>query len=533
MNDTGKCQLKSAVRCIAKNVQSIVLFVSGVAIPIGLSLLRFIPWPAQLISKFNAYIIYPPAFGSRHNIPIAGIANVPTRGQALFIAYLIAINVILSFVGIRTISPNAWYGSTREEYESYITNRAGVLSFANLPLLILYASRNNVLLWLTNWSHSTFLLLHRYVAWICTIQAVIHSAIYLKVYVASGSHASESKLPYWIWGAIATLAMSILLPTSSLPLRKKMYEIFLVWHVVLSVLVVVGCYLHIYYRFVHQWGYEVWIFVAFAVWGFERTMRVLRVARNGVRTATITTIDKDYIRVDVEGVSGNGHAYLYFPTLTWRIWENHPFSVASTVLPAPRSRQLSSDKEGSAIDVEKNGAHRSSVAKDSLETSSQGSDHKSPTKIGLTFLLRVRGGLTNQMKTNTSLPVLVESPYGSHEDLSAHSLLIGIAGGVGITAVVPFLCSHPGRSKLFWGARTHGIINEMESTLAGVDKDIFVGKRMNVFDVLEQELSGTSENAVVVVSGPPGMADEVRMAVSKLGKRGKASIRLVEEAFSW
>jgi hypothetical protein len=110
--------------------------------------------------------------------------------------------------------------------------------------------------------------------------------------------------------------MSILLPTSILPLRKRLYELFLVWHIVVSILVVAGCYLHILYRFDRQWGCEVWILVAFAVWGFSRTMRLARLARNGLRTATVIVIDDDYIRVDVEGVSGNGHAYLYFPTLT-------------------------------------------------------------------------------------------------------------------------------------------------------------------------------------------------------------------------
>ncbi|KAF2435456.1 ferric reductase like transmembrane component [Tothia fuscella] len=513
----------------------IVLLVTGAAIPIALSLLRFVPWPAHMITKFNALFIYPPAFGSRHNSPIAGMANMPTRGQALFIGYLILINIVLTFANIGTVTPNAWYDTTKAQYSSYISNRTGVLSFANIPLLILYASRNNVLLWVTNWSHSTFLLLHRWVAWICTIQAVVHSILYLQDRVALGTHTAEAKTPYWIWGIVATLGMCILLPTSILPLRKKFYELFLVWHVVVSVLVVAGCYLHIIYRFEHQWGYEAWIFAAFAVWGFERIMRVLRVARNGVRTATITKIDEEYIRVDVPGVSGDGHAYLYFPTLTWRVWENHPFSVASTVLQAPRSSPSSVHKEDLSLDVEKNGIHRSSMSKvsDLADSNSERSAQRQPTKVGLTFLLRVQGGLTNQLKSRATIPVLVESGYGTHEDLSSNSLLIGIAGGVGITAVLPVLHSHPGRTKLFWGARTHGIIDEMQSTLAGVDKETFVGNRMNVYDVLAQELTGSSENVVVVSSGPSGMADEVRMAVCKLGKKSKGSITLVEEAFSW
>lgn len=40
----------------------------------------------------------------------------------------------------------------------------GVMSYALAPPTVLFARRNNVLLWLTNWSHATFLLLYRWMA---------------------------------------------------------------------------------------------------------------------------------------------------------------------------------------------------------------------------------------------------------------------------------------------------------------------------------------------------------------------------------
>ena len=261
---------------------------------------------------------------------------MPTRGQAFFILYLIAINVVLSAAGFQSREPNTWYPSSSGgdgEIVTYLTNRLGVLSFANIPLVFLYAGRNNVLLWLTNWSHGTFLLLHRWVAWIATLQAALHSAIYLEIYVHTGKHAAESQLPYWVWGVVATLCMAILLPSSILPIRESLYELFLAWHVLLSIFVLAGCYWHILARFETQWGYENWIYTAIAIWGFERTMRLARLVRNGIKTARVAVIDDDYVRVDIEHVSGSGHAYLYFPTLAWRVWENHPFSVASAVLP--------------------------------------------------------------------------------------------------------------------------------------------------------------------------------------------------------
>lgn len=426
------------------------------------------------------------------------------------------------------MQPNSWYptaAGSDGEIVSYLTNRFGVLSFANIPLVFLYAGRNNILLWLTNWSHGTFLLLHRWVAWIAALQAILHSAIYLEIYVHDGTHASESKLPYWVWGVVATLCLSVLLPSSILPIRNSVYEFFLAWHVLLSIFVLVGCYWHILERFQRQWGYENWIYTAIAIWGFERAMRLARLARNGVKTARVTVIDEDYVRVNIENVSGSGHAYLYFPTVTWRVWENHPFSVSSAVLP-PTDRPVTLKPNA---DVEKHGGSAEGSDSDSAER-----QYQSHAKIGLTFLLRTKTGVTAQLAQHATLPVLVESSYGPHEDLSEHSVLICIAGGVGITACVPYLRAHPGATKLFWGARSQGIVDDMGPSLSGVEQEIYIGKRMNIADVLHKELSDSATNTVVLVSGPSEMADEARCVISELGRQKKGiKVKLVEEAFSW
>ena len=254
-------------------------------------------------------------------------------------------------------------------------------------------------------------------------------------------------------------------------------------------------------------------------------MRLARLARNGVKTAQVTVIDEDYVRVDIEDVSGSGHAYLYFPTLTWRVWENHPFSVASTIVPPiDRPGALKHD-----VDVEKHGN-----STDGSDSEARGRRYQARAKIGLTFLLRTKAGVTGQLRKHATLPVLVEAAYGPHEDLSEHSLLICIAGGVGVTACLPFLCAHPGATKLFWGARSQNIVDAMAPSLGGVEQEIYIGERMSIGNILHKELSDTATSAVVLVSGPSEMADEARCVVSELGRRkGAMKVKLVEEAFSW
>lgn len=154
----------------------------------------------------------------------------------------------------------------------------------------------------------------------------------------------------------------------------------------------------------------------------------------------------------------------------------------------------------------------------------------------MTFLLRGRGGLTSVLRRFSRIPVLVESSYGQHQDLSEYPTLICVVGGVGITTVLPLLRAHPGRSKLLWGVRTNGLVDAMAQELADVDKEVFIGKRMNVRDELDKEIhfAGTGQNSVVMVSGPESMADDVRNAVCAIVKRGKkVSVKLVEESFSW
>jgi NAD(P)H-flavin reductase len=433
------------------------------------------------------------------------------------------------------------YMSKADIVSNSIANRTGVLSPTNMALVILFAGRNNILLWLTNWSHSTFLLLHRWIAVICVIQACLHSAMYLQSYLAMGEHASESKVPYWIWGIVSTLALCILLPASILQLRKKMYELFLALHIVLAFFAVLGYYYHISLRFGWQWGYEKWTYVAFAFWAFDRLLRVLRIARNGLQTARVTVIDEDYIRLDVPAVVASGQAYLYFPTITWRFWENHPFSIAGNLAVEPSKGNVTSGHEKGGFQVSQEGSF-SGESKTASSSNSSRLRHGS----GLSFVIRTHTGVTKQLRMRKTVPVLVESSYGdsmlfNQEDtLNAHPSLVCIAGGVGITAVAPILAKHLGPKKLYWGVRTPGLIEALQDiwdddAYAGVDRHVTIGDRMDLQDILRREITSDDWLGVtVVVSGPATMADEVRVTVANLTKSEKtAVVSFVEESYTW
>ncbi len=487
---------------------------------------------------------------------------MPTRGQALFVAYIWIINIILSAVGFELTSPNSWYETTTDQLLAYVANRVGVLSFINLAITVLYSSRNNVLLFLTSWSHSTFLLVHRWIAVICMLQACLHSVIYVRIYRQMGSdmYAEERKLDYWIWGIIATLCFVVLMPLSLLPIRQRFYEIFLGLHILFSVLGAIGCMLHIYYRYEWQWGYQVWVWITFAIFIFERFLaRPWRLARNGIKTAFVSIIDDDYLKVDIPGVEAHGQAYLYFPTLTWRIWENHPFSIA-----AVSGAQLSpaSTTSNTILKSDTPPSDRSSADKQITSTKTY---LEIPRAAGITIYIRRRDGVTEKMvqhaKTGHGTMVLVESSYGPEQmsiipsPISQPSIeypnLICIAGGVGVTAVLPFLNRSDGflrplgKTKLFWGVRTEPLVASVEHMLGQegtrhdgrarwgkVDVQVSIGERFDIKALLENESRSATGGTTVLVCGPPGMADEVRLAVTGLARHGTI-MRMAEESFSW
>ncbi|CAK1363296.1 unnamed protein product [Cercospora beticola] len=528
----------------------LILLTTGAAIPIALSLLRFVPFPKTFVSRFNAVLIDPPVFGTKHSVAWLNTFIAPTRGQAFFIAYLWTINIVLCSVGYHTRRPNSWFATEAQEIATYISYRTGILSFANVALLVLYAGRNNVLLWVTNWSHSTFLLLHRWIAFICALQACVHSAILLQIYVNQPDYdyMSESKKPYWVWGIVATLGLVVLLPTSIHPIRRKVYELFLAWHIVIAFFILIGGYYHVVLCFGHQWGYETWLLIAFACWAFDRVMRILRIARNGVRTGAVTIIDEDYIRLDIPGVSAAGQAYLYFPTLTWRVWENHPFTVAGALTATNTAQPSELSSRSSIQDPEKLPTHEvRPVAPDGRRSTPGSSQRLQAYRVGLSFFIRTHTGTTSMLRSRKTLPVLIESSYGQNvfgdhggSDLSSCPNLICIAGGVGITAVLPFLASHIGRSKLFWGVRTGGLVEAMHDTFAepayaGADIQIARGERLDLRAILEKEIKADAgTGTAIVVSGPPSMADDVRVIASELAAKEEDSvIAFVEESYSW
>lgn len=88
----------------------------------------------------------------------------------------------------------------------YLGDRAGLLTIAQLPVVFVFAQRNDPLLWITGWSFATFNRFHRWVARMCMMLAIIHSVSY-SVYTyraGEGLYAASWLEEYWYCGVIVS-----------------------------------------------------------------------------------------------------------------------------------------------------------------------------------------------------------------------------------------------------------------------------------------------------------------------------------------
>lgn len=548
-----------------------------------MTFLGFLLRSTVLEARILTALIYPALMGTRHLVPLPFDAGIlPHRGQAAYISVIILLNLVFASTGYTWSVEGSDFAPNRDARAETVANRMGIIAFANLFVMILYCLRNNPLIRLTGWSRSTFLLYHRWVAYLCILQACTHGTVYWILHI--GVLDKKLRQGYWNAGLLSVLSLFIILLLSALPVRRRLYEVFLDSHVGISLAVLVGLYCHISWHFGHAWGYENWIYIAAATWGLERLIRLVRVAKNGLRMAEISVIDDEYLAVTVPGMQATGNAYLYFPTLSWRIWENHPFSIASSVQEtagvdfgdeltgdtttfASRFELVGSDSESEAGDDadEKQEAEKAETgrflgvsARDTPVTlpPSPATPHSgvalltreereeaggdtygggAPRPVaGLTFYMRRGKGMTRRIArfVGRRLPVLVET---SHEvplpasRVAACPRLVCVVGGAGITATLPLLRARagmaPARTAVYWGCRSEALVRKAGvGALAGAAMDVFirVGERWDVKELVRREAEGADgDEVVLLVSGPAQMADEARQAVVE-ANRGRA-----------
>ncbi|KAI0444143.1 ferric reductase like transmembrane component [Xylaria telfairii] len=549
-------------------------------------------------SMLRQYLFLPALVGSRHLQPLPGrVGYVPSRMLSINIGIYVILNIIFSAVSFNSFQPNIFFFSWQFEICEYVGNRTGTLSLVNTAIAILFAGRNNLLISLTGWSQTTFLTLHRWSARVATAQAIVHSVVYTIAYWEPGyagatTYAAQAAMPFYWWGIIATIAYSLAASLAILPLRAKAYDTFLLIHIGFSILALMGCWYHLVPHFGFDYGYQVWLYLAFAFWSADRLARLVRLAyynHLGSSQAIVEAVPGcDIFQITVFprtswGFGPGQHTFLYIPWVgAGKFWESHPFSIAKWT-----NQGLSSVTAANTVsprDSQKNIESDAFSGQELLPKSDVLASVSSQPQNGpsIRFLVRGHTGMTAALRehmslysygSNMSISVYNEGPYAGHrttlQPFQLADTVLCLVGGIGITHALGFIqefvtansqkdTETGSKSKIMrkakrlilaWSAREIALIEHVrqnflvacegteysfwctaEEFSAAKGATITAG-RMNVTSVIRSSVE-TGHQTTVLACGPSSLADEARQQVINCVKDG-FQVNLVEESFCW
>ncbi|CAK9441175.1 uncharacterized protein LODBEIA_P50440 [Lodderomyces beijingensis] len=378
----------------------------------------------KAVNVFRRYVTLPALFGKTHahHKTIFSHFHVmfPTRLESLIVFAWFVMAVVFCCTNYHHVSPNYIWPQKWNEMGRKIADRTGIIVLWQMPILVLFAGRNNFLQWISGWPYARFVYFHKWIARTVFLIGIVHAVGMTFNGRGIGKYYTRMAQAYVRWG-VATLTMMGLMCFQALAaFRRSNYEVFLLIHIVLAIFVVAGLWLH-----TTEPGFDMWMWGAVAAWGFDRAVRIARLAFFGIRTAQVQLVANETLRVSVSRPAywkpfPGCHAFIHFLRPTC-FWQSHPFTIV-----------------------------------DSVEE-----------KDTITFYLKVKGGVTHglyqylsqQPGQKAQVKVTVEGPYGSPIPASRYESGLYIAGGNGIpgiyyeaTAVAKKLGSKR-RLQLFWVVR--------------------------------------------------------------------------------
>jgi predicted ferric reductase len=530
------------------------------------------------IAWVKRYLTIPATFGNRCSRPY-GWCTIPPRAQSLTIVSFVALNIVLCTYSYRLIDGNLYWPEKSAQLLRYVSDRTGIISLVNFPLVWLFGMRNDVLMWMTGWGFGTYNAFHRWVARVATVQAVVHSLGYTLMILESGGWSYFFK--YWtkhyFWnGELATIAMCALLIFSLYGLRRTHYELFLVTHIILSIVTLWTIYFHVEIFINGEWNIFIW--PCLLIWIFDRVLRAGRIIafnRRFWNTEAIASYDpvSNLVRIEVDSsnnwLSPQPGTYYYIHVLDDILYahQSHPFTLAH-INSDPRSTPSTPLSPLSSRPSPHRTFSDESTESDALLTPTI----KAP-QTNLVFLIRPYDGFTSRLKSHCllhqkKLRILVEGPYGHSENLHHFPNVLFVVGGTGVAVPLSHISrllsstSQVYAIKIVWAVREHAFLasilrdfsgllcdarvdmevhitqaNEVMDSVLGQDlKSVrIVTKRPDVSDVVHEAAqdAGQAGRLAVVACGPAGMADQARRASVEMLGKGYRGVEYFEESFKW
>ncbi|CAN6635788.1 ferric reductase transmembrane component 3 [Trichomonascus vanleenenianus] len=374
--------------------------------------------PGKATRWLQKNLFIPACFGFKHMTRLNCFGMrfmIPTRFETIVIGVYFILNIIFMVTPYTFLDQDILYPSHYKEMLRFVSDRSGIIGVIQMPLFVLFSLRNNLLIWSTGWTYTTFNTYHRAIARVTYLQFIVHA---VTKHVFSASYGASLvkyfyPLPYYRWGVAAMFLMAIMVGSGSF--RVNYYEIFLRLHIACAI----GAFVCTIYH-LNGLGYKQTVYVSFALWCADWIIRLTRIifinfslilppAMGSARTtfAQVCVVNKDLISVKIRTPivwRAKPGQYVFIHLNRLRFWEAHPFSVVGP----------SSDGESFQLMCkQRNGM----------------------TRRFIKYLTKKNCAENNPM----TISVVIEGPYGSHCPVENYDNVLLIAGGVGITGVMPYI----------------------------------------------------------------------------------------------
>lgn len=337
----------------------------------------------------------------------------PTLGRVGLVLSNTIVVLVLCFYKLNTLDPWSWED---------IGYRTGVVSIAQLPLIVLLAGKKNIIGALTGVGYERLNWLHRWTARTLWLSATLHMGFWFRNWARYDYIATKLMTdPITQRGFAAWCILTFVVVTSMAPVRKLSYELFIISHLITFVGFIAAIWLH------SPQKAKIWVWLPIGFFTFDRLLRAIRVlflnftpfqfwATTGsnlwANYASFTPLPGGVTLVSIDKPSflwkPGQHVFLSCHSVI--PLQSHPFTIASVVWDQKLQFLIKAQQGGTKTLL-----------------------NHAATSVALP--------LTNQDPRLSTRRVVIEGPYGRIRLLGQFDSVVFFAGSTGATFTVPHMRS--------------------------------------------------------------------------------------------
>ncbi|SCW03829.1 LAFE_0G19130g1_1 [Lachancea fermentati] len=450
------------------------------------------------------------------------IGLIPTRLETITILIYVLFHTLFMTTNYH-FDKLQLFSTLKIQTTLFVSDRAGIIAFAQLPFIILSGGRNHIVQSITGIKFKTMISFHKWAGRLMFLDVLTHGLGYIYLSYAERYTKYVWDTPVWRYGRLGVYSSIALVFFSFYFFRRHFYETFLFVHYLMAMVFIIACWKHC-----SQIGWMEWVYASIAIWVLEFIVRAYRCVKFGFPHATFELFGDEFIKITIpktnhKWLSKPGqYAYIYIlkPSI---FWQSHPFTIL----------EISDDSNEPVI----------------------------------TIIASVKNGFTKDLKMTLekespkSYRVAIEGPYGEGIPYQNYDNVLLLGGGTGVISLVSIALSSVKSEikssplmNLVWSLKSDDLLSLYQAQLSkllnhGLDLDVYLTssppvesftdlEMMDMSTAKDKLLNPTSKiqpkhygrpdlekiisefekndgSLLIVTCGPPSFVDSVRRLTCK------------------